>query len=1028
MTLDPVQLQRHLLNKYPDVERVSPSAFMFTRRAGDIPFAMIYLDLADRLPCSRKELSDYQSQLVGERYFSGRQSLQWSQYLYFVTSRAELESPKGMQAKRLIEEDTEYARKFVIAEEDVDSVLGQEAILAPRPISTNIMSRWAERLTAVGLDEAVLGEMSLPARLERVETSTGRQQGHSATPTAVPSCEGRFLSSLHLERYRSYPWERDFEFGTVNLICGANATGKTSLLEAVELFYCGKNRRNPKVAQQYSLEVKFSDGSRESVDQGRRLQELRDRNLAWYGQMEVNKTDLFASFGQFNFLDTDAAVGLAEAKADIAEQLSKLLVGPEASRVWRNIESLSDKLAEELRAFCRAHDERRKELEIAVADLRAVGDVPHESDAILGGLRDVLARHAWAHRNESAEQLSSRLLGELPEVVAVASQAADLHWVGAPVTFEALAEYCRMGALRLKIAEGKRDEIFRLQTAYTETTVELERCQEALALAQEAARLLASDVVSRNEARTAARQEIAALAVRLAGAEEAMAARSTPVVHEVTVAEWVQESAVLRDRAQAAAAQTQAEWKRLTNLRDRSLEIFDQLRRLGRQILKDNPGLEQCPLCHTSMGPDELVRRMDADSIASLGAAAAALSTEVERRTEIAAEAEAGARSAAWFGRFCAAEGTSVPVAAAMASVESARRRLKALQEERLTLDEESRILESQGITMARFSEVEARLGVLGCPLRGRAREDADFLTAALQASSERLTADAQVKGQAVGEMKRELLSAFSGRGDASSNADEILIVEAERIAMANAAMERLSRHTPSCPWPMDASLAELAREAESIREIAAQLNSALGREKQVTGLRNSLSNRIDELGRLLQNPDGKFIRFDEAHEALERLRREESLSGAMESTLEELRCSVGEIFARIHSPVEFRGLGAEWTSLLRIGDGSEARLSQISTGQRSAFALAIFLAQNAQLTVAPPVLLIDDPIAHTDDLNALAFLDYLREIALTGKRQIFFATASRKLASLFEKKFDFLGSKFQRLVLEREARNPVAL
>ena len=67
-------------------------------------------------------------------------------------------------------------------------------------------------------------------------------------------------------------------------------------------------------------------------------------------------------------------------------------------------------------------------------------------------------------------------------------------------------------------------------------------------------------------------------------------------------------------------------------------------------------------------------------------------------------------------------------------------------------------------------------------------------------------------------------------------------------------------------------------------------------------------------------------------------------------------------------------------------------------------------------------ILLIDDPIAHVDDLNCLSFLDYLRDVALQGKRQIFFATANEKIASLFERKFDFLGSvDFRKYVLARE-------
>jgi DNA repair protein SbcC/Rad50 len=66
----------------------------------------------------------------------------------------------------------------------------------------------------------------------------------------------------------------------------------------------------------------------------------------------------------------------------------------------------------------------------------------------------------------------------------------------------------------------------------------------------------------------------------------------------------------------------------------------------------------------------------------------------------------------------------------------------------------------------------------------------------------------------------------------------------------------------------------------------------------------------------------------------------------------------------------------------------------------------------------APRVLLIDDPIAHIDDLNALSFLDYLRDLAVNSGRQIFFATADTRIASLFSKKFSFLGDAFKTIHL----------
>jgi exonuclease SbcC len=54
------------------------------------------------------------------------------------------------------------------------------------------------------------------------------------------------------------------------------------------------------------------------------------------------------------------------------------------------------------------------------------------------------------------------------------------------------------------------------------------------------------------------------------------------------------------------------------------------------------------------------------------------------------------------------------------------------------------------------------------------------------------------------------------------------------------------------------------------------------------------------------------------------------------------------------------------------------------------------------------------------DDLNILSFLDTLRELVIDGKRQVFFSTASNRIANLFARKFDFLGKAFKQFALSR--------
>ena len=136
---------------------------------------------------------------------------------------------------------------------------------------------------------------------------------------------------------------------------------------------------------------------------------------------------------------------------------------------------------------------------------------------------------------------------------------------------------------------------------------------------------------------------------------------------------------------------------------------------------------------------------------------------------------------------------------------------------------------------------------------------------------------------------------------------------------------------------------------------------------------------------------------------------------------LDAIRLQINDAFGRIHSPSEYEYAGGN-EHLLQTRDGHTSRtLEEVSTGQRAAFALSIFLALNLTAKSAPQLMLIDDPIAHIDDLNALSFLDYLRDLAVHSRRQILFATADSRIAALFEKKFAFLGTAaFQKIELTR--------
>jgi exonuclease SbcC len=94
-----------------------------------------------------------------------------------------------------------------------------------------------------------------------------------------------------------------------------------------------------------------------------------------------------------------------------------------------------------------------------------------------------------------------------------------------------------------------------------------------------------------------------------------------------------------------------------------------------------------------------------------------------------------------------------------------------------------------------------------------------------------------------------------------------------------------------------------------------------------------------------------------------------------------------------------------EELQVVRRDSGEVVGIDEMSSGQRTALVLAIFVTNNLAHDSAPPLMLLDEPFAHLDELNTLSFFNLVIELAVRGDRQIIFATANDNLASLLERK-----------------------
>jgi exonuclease SbcC len=209
---------------------------------------------------------------------------------------------------------------------------------------------------------------------------------------------------------------------------------------------------------------------------------------------------------------------------------------------------------------------------------------------------------------------------------------------------------------------------------------------------------------------------------------------------------------------------------------------------------------------------------------------------------------------------------------------------------------------------------------------------------------------------------------------------------------------------------------------AGTLRALTEAVQAAT-REQTASADISRLQGDIENQKKIIHELLMRSFNLQVASTALSKLRSELSLESATAKSLNAIWQEINEAFVRIHSPNEYEYVGSDGVLLRSKETHEDWSLDKVSTGQRAAFALSVFLAVNRTAAKAPPVILIDDPVAHVDDLNALSFLDYLRDLAVTSKKQVFFATADARVASLFARKFGFLGDDFKRIDLVRDVQ-----
>ena len=1026
MNLTVEQLRSRLAPQFSDIEQVDDSVVRFTRRANDRAFAVCYVDISDDLPTSSQSLADYQDRIIAKRYFEGNKSLQWSNYLYFVVDAEKAAGETLQQTRELIQRDRKYARKFVIAEGELDWAISPPSFqIADKQVATGILSTWTDMLAAANLDRAVLNDESLPRRLELIEADYGQDATPLPAARSVRAAKQQpFLESLELAKFRDFPIQRSFSFGLVNLVCGANGTGKTSLFEAVELMYCGNTKRNPKSKEAYRIEAAFADGTSESATSRRPPTTFRDRNLLWYGQSELRTNRLYQSFSQFNFLNTDAAVSLAESEESLEDDLSKLLVGPETSKAWREIQRTSDKIADKLKELRAVRNQVNLELESVKRQLEASPETKLESDAVFAQLSELVGRSGWSMQEGSKVQAAEELVKSLAELDTLLNQSIALEWAGSPVAIEKLEHFLANAETSCALADDLIAQINTLRGDERPLIDAVARLDKALADLEQMSRFVAAGVPEKVAQLEGLEKNLIDLRRRIAGFKEGDLRQQLEASLGQSVSDFLHSALTEFDVLQNTLHEADARYSKFVALKDESVKLSQQLRSIASQLLDGATAPNTCPLCHTEFPPGELAHHINIGVDTELEAQAAQLLEDL-RKCEAKVEwAKKRRPCAEWIRRFCEQndQTTSVSVSALLDIASAIQKEGLETEGTAAQVQDELSALSRDEFTVERFRELFSRM-------TSTSELVADTTAAAVDIQRTRLESERLASVQSLESVrasikeKQQVQDKTLGITEPGSEAPaSALGAMREQISTVKTLLNRIANYRTRYPWENNTALSEVLVAITSIRKVAADFQATIQKERNEAKRVTEATKRKEQVEKQLAGLTPRVERLSEAQDVLLKIQAEHSLSGAMEEVLRQNRIAIEGIFGRIHAPPEFSGLGKNLTTLVRKKDGTVAGLQQISTGQRAAFALSLFLAQNAQLRTAPPAILIDDPVAHVDDLNCLSFLDYLRDLVVAGGRQVFFSTANEKLAMLFERKFDFLGEgQFVRYDLRRE-------
>lgn len=1021
------RVEAMLKDRYPDLESVGQGVFRGVDRFGARDYAVRYFDLNDQLATTAESLKSYQEEVLSPWYFSSdvATDLRWNHYLYFVTSDEAAQKGEFGHLKAKIEADREYARKQVVREGEIAGLLGNAQVSEPpKALPVDLATIWLNTLEQHELAFILDSDITVPDAVRRIVAGTtdGALRPISPVPLLVAeqAASSRFIEHLTINGFRTHPEEKEHPLGRVNLIVGSNGVGKTSLLEAIEFAYCGRNRRSSPLLSSTSITVKLL-GVEHTLSSTTDASRLRARHSNWYAKTELKTVTIQDSFGKFNFLDTDAAVELSVSASSeqIGTDVTRLVLGAAAENLADRLRRVLKQLQDELKDLQRDKASNQQMKVAAQTRLDAIKAAPKLSDSLFLELLVALRGQGWRQIPDEKSQLEvlrSRLQDATSAIALV--QHASINMLHAePDSALRLLTSLNDEASKAD-ALDQRDKATRLAQANAR-----HGAQAAAALYAAAEALLpyartdfpqivkhASECQDRVRLRNARLSPVAGIGIGDTSTIQRFLEK--PVAEAIDLIDT--EISLHQRQLEATEASLQA----LEKTQGAMAVLRQRLLGAAQDILQRSANPDHCPLCKTEFEEGQLLARMMQDVEAGTSEEANMLQAIISSVGEELENARAVLALLHPLRAFVGNGALTVTVVQALKQIDQERTAYEHDRQELDTIQAQAEQLQSDGLSSKDLSSKLLTAGMAELP----SLEELQRVQSNHKETLETLQSAERTALQELGTIRQEC-DAMAERLSIEVLGQADILVESVKKLISDAEAALGARQILASILTINSGTTaeEIALNLANIQQSLARVGTAVAVENANDEALNNEIKNVDDLVKKIEGSDTRITRASDAERVLETLAEQSSGGELAAQILTENAAEIARTFASIHMPNEFEIQTTQGKLvIIRRSTGAEVQLGHMSTGQRAAFALSLFLAMNGRLQSGPPVLLFDDPVAHIDDINMLSFLDHLRQLAIGGSRQIFFATANTKLAGLFRHKFRFLGDEFKELRISR--------